>query len=73
MNKGRLIVISGPSGIGKGTVCKELFKVDESLVPSISWTTRERRKGEEALGLDRRFPRPAHKKFGEPQGPPNFL
>ena len=47
MNKGRLIVISGPSGIGKGTVCKELFKVDESLVPSISWTTRERRKGEE--------------------------
>ena len=47
MTKGRLIIISGPSGIGKGTVCKELFKQDASLVPSVSWTTREKRKGEE--------------------------
>ena len=47
MNKGRLVVISGPSGIGKGTVCKELLKEDPSVVLSISWTTREKRKGEE--------------------------
>ena len=26
MNKGRLFVISGPSGTGKGTICKELIK-----------------------------------------------
>ena len=47
MNKGKLVVISGPSGIGKGTVCKELIQKDKSVVPSVSWTTRERRKGEE--------------------------
>lgn len=46
MNDGKLVVISGPSGIGKGTVCKELLNKDESVVLSISWTTRERRKGE---------------------------
>lgn len=47
MNKGKLIVISGPSGIGKGTVCKELLQKDPSVVLSVSWTTREKRKGEE--------------------------
>ena len=47
MNMGKLVVISGPSGIGKGTVCKELIQKDKSVVPSVSWTTRERRKGEE--------------------------
>ena len=47
MNKGKLVVISGPSGIGKGTVCKELIQKDKSVVLSVSWTTRERRKGEE--------------------------
>lgn len=47
MNKGKLIVISGPSGIGKGTVCKELIQKDDSVMLSVSWTTREKRKGEE--------------------------
>ena len=45
MKKGRLIVISGPSGAGKGTICEELFK-DENVVFSVSMTTRAPRKGE---------------------------
>lgn len=46
MNKGLLIVISGPSGVGKGTVLKEVFKKDENLVYSVSCTTRQPRPGE---------------------------
>lgn len=47
MNKGRLIVVSGPSGTGKGTVCKELIKLCPELALSISWTTRPMRPGDE--------------------------
>lgn len=47
MKKGLLIVFSGPSGVGKGTVIKELMKRDElNLVYSISMTTRKAREGE---------------------------
>ena len=44
MKKGMLIILSGPSGVGKGTVRQELFK-DESLnlSYSISMTTRKPR------------------------------
>lgn len=44
MKKGLLIVLSGPSGVGKGTVRKKVFK-DESLnlAYSISMTTRSPR------------------------------
>lgn len=45
MNKGRLFVISGPSGTGKGTICKELVK-DEKIKLSVSMTTRSPREGE---------------------------
>jgi len=47
MKKGLLIVYSGPSGVGKGTILKEVFK-DESLklVYSVSMTTRSPREGE---------------------------
>ncbi len=45
MNKGTLFVMSGPSGTGKGTVCKELLK-DGKLFVSISATTRDMRAGE---------------------------
>ncbi len=45
--KGLLIVLSGPSGVGKGTVRKALFnKKGHNLVYSVSMTTREPRKGE---------------------------
>ena len=45
MNKGRLFVISGPSGTGKGTICKELIKGDKIRL-SVSMTTRNPREGE---------------------------
>ncbi len=41
-----LVVLSGPSGVGKGTVAKELVKRDENFALSISCTTRSPRKGE---------------------------
>ncbi len=46
-SKGLLIILSGPSGVGKGTVRKKVMK-DKSLdlVYSISMTTRPPRKGE---------------------------
>ncbi|RYG74112.1 guanylate kinase [Lentibacillus lipolyticus] len=43
---GILFILSGPSGVGKGTVRKELFKRADDLAYSISMTTRERRSGE---------------------------
>lgn len=46
MSKGFLLVISGPSGSGKGTVCKKLLERNKDLVYSISATTRKARKGE---------------------------
>ena len=45
--KGLLVVISGPSGVGKGTVRKALFsRSGHDLVYSISMTTRKPRNGE---------------------------
>lgn len=46
MKKGLLIVLSGPSGTGKGTVCKALLKKRSDIDLSISCTTRKPRKGE---------------------------
>lgn len=44
--KGILFILSGPSGVGKGTVRKELFKQKTNLKYSVSMTTRDRRPGE---------------------------
>jgi len=39
-NKGHLFVISGPSGVGKGTICKRLIAECEQVTISVSATTR---------------------------------
>lgn len=47
-DKGLLVVLSGPSGVGKGTVRKALFNMPEqNFVYSVSMTTRPMRPGEE--------------------------
>ncbi len=45
-HKGMLLVISGPSGAGKGTLLTKLFRDDPSFVFSVSATTRAPREGE---------------------------
>ena len=47
MNKGFLLVISGPSGSGKGTVVSRLLEMDDRFTVSVSATTRAPREGEE--------------------------
>jgi len=44
--RGRLIVLSGPSGVGKDTVLHRLFDLDPQLRYSVSYTTRPPRPGE---------------------------
>ncbi len=54
-NKGKLVVISAPSGCGKGTILKKLFEIDKEndneFVLSISMTTRAPR-GAEQNGVE---------------------
>lgn len=46
LGKGLLIVISGPSGAGKGTLCKVLLERNKELKLSVSCTTRSPRAAE---------------------------
>ena len=43
---GKRFVLSGPSGAGKGTICKKLLEETEKLELSVSMTTRSPRPGE---------------------------
>jgi len=47
MTEGVLLIISGPSGVGKGTVCRHLIEQRNDLKLSVSTTTRPPRPGEE--------------------------
>ena len=45
-NLKKLIIITGPSGVGKGTVVKEILEKNENIWLSVSATTRNPREGE---------------------------
>lgn len=47
INKGKLYVVSAPSGCGKGTILSEVLKNNDNLFYSVSATTRCPRDGEE--------------------------
>ena len=53
-NRGNLIILSGPSGAGKGTIHNELLWLDKNLAFSVSMTTRKKREGEKE-GVDYYF------------------
>jgi guanylate kinase len=56
--KGNLIIISSPSGGGKGTLIKEVLKIVPNVGYSVSYTTRNMRDGEQH-GRDYFFISPA--------------
>lgn len=55
--KSNVIIVSGPSGVGKSTICKEVVKRMKTVYLSISVTTRERAEGE-VNGVDYRYVSP---------------
>jgi len=44
--KGLLIVVSGPSGTGKGTICRRIIEEVDNIKLSVSMTSRKRRENE---------------------------
>jgi len=53
-SRGLLLVVAGPSGVGKGTVVRRLLEIRPDLRLSVSATTRRPRPGE-VDGIDYRF------------------
>jgi guanylate kinase len=45
--KGKVVIVSGPSGVGKSTICKEILKKLDYVYLSISVTTRPKSKAED--------------------------
>ena len=54
MNRGELLVISGPTAVGKGTVVRAVVRMDPEIVVSVSATTRPPRPNE-VDGVDYHF------------------
>jgi guanylate kinase len=54
LKKGHLFVLSGPSGVGKDTLLRELLKTDLKISKCVTYTTRPPRPGE-VDGVDYRF------------------
>ncbi len=54
MRRGRLWIVSGPSGVGKSSLCRALLERCPNLVLSVSCTTRPPRPGEQD-GVDYHF------------------
>lgn len=69
-NTGSLIIVSGPSGAGKGTICANLLKSNPNIKCSVSMTTRLPR-GNEVDGVDYYFV--DQEKFEEEINKNNFL
>ena len=44
--KGKVVIVSGPSGVGKSTICKEIFKKLDYIYLSVSVTTRPKSEAE---------------------------
>ena len=68
--KGLLLVVSGPSGAGKGTICKVLMNRNKDLKLSVSSTTRQPRNGE-VEGVNYYFL--SHEKFNDMISKNEFL
>ncbi|MCS7280048.1 MAG: guanylate kinase [Desulfobacterota bacterium] len=54
LNRGKVFVVSGPSGAGKTTILTRFLKEDKNSAFSVSYTTRQKREGERE-GIDYHF------------------